>query len=147
MADASPRSLQVHRAHRTRRPRPTRALRSRGRPSRTGKSARGSGLRRRRRSAHGNPARRAAATRPRNRSLRCAPIPGSTISASKSRDPGTDLDGIYRGTVTIPRYSEPGTWHLLELNTYDQASNRTEEYGFFIADEGWPAAFTNTSPQ
>ena len=42
-----------------------------------------------------------------------------------TRISGTDMDGVYRVTVTLPQYSELGTWKVFVFTLRDQAGNET----------------------
>jgi hypothetical protein len=45
-----------------------------------------------------------------------------------SRISGTAANGVYRGTVTVPRYSRTGTWRLYNLYLYDAINSSTYYY-------------------
>jgi len=44
--------------------------------------------------------------------------------ANFRRVSGTALDGIYEGEVTLPQFSEPGTWRILSITLRDNARNQ-----------------------
>lgn len=54
-----------------------------------------------------------------------------------TRISGTDTDGVYRVTVTLPQYSELGTWKVFWFSLYDRAGNET----FLIEDNPHGDAF------
>jgi hypothetical protein len=67
---------------------------------------------------------------------------GASSAGSSFQDPfarisGTDLDGVYRETITIPQFSETGTWRLSYVIPIDKAGNQTS-YGADFAERGFP---------
>jgi hypothetical protein len=67
---------------------------------------------------------------------------GQQISGSFSkRISGTPLDGTYEATMTLPAYSEQGTWALAEwggLQLADKAGNRAYVNSATLAAAGHP---------
>jgi hypothetical protein len=57
---------------------------------------------------------------------------------------GTALDGIYVGTLNIPRYSAPGTWYVDTASVYDQAGTRRVQTGSDLAARGMTNSFEQT---
>lgn len=53
---------------------------------------------------------------------------------------GTPLDGRFRGYLTIPRYSEAGTWTLSSLILYDRTGNALQLDAAALAAGGFPNA-------
>lgn len=58
---------------------------------------------------------------------------------------GTALDGVYQTKVTLPKYSEGGTWYVSYLYLYDQAKNYRYLRGTDIKAKGLPSEFQVTS--
>jgi hypothetical protein len=65
------------------------------------------------------------------------------LDASK-RVSGTALDGVYRTTVTIPRYSEQGSWRVLSGYLTDTAGNSRSISGTDLDTAGMQSSFTQT---
>jgi large repetitive protein len=57
---------------------------------------------------------------------------------------GTALDGIYVGTLNMPRYSAPGTWYVDTASVYDQAGNTRVQTGSDLAARGMTNSFEQT---
>jgi hypothetical protein len=56
---------------------------------------------------------------------------------------GTATDGVYQYTMTVPQFSECGSWHVDYLMLVDQVGN-TESVSESQSDAaGFPASFTN----
>ena len=56
---------------------------------------------------------------------------------------GTSLDGIYTGTITIPQYSEQGTWSINSVHLEDNAGNVSTIYTSQLQADGFPSSFQN----
>jgi hypothetical protein len=59
---------------------------------------------------------------------------------------GTALDGIYVGTLNVPRYSAPGTWYVDTVSVYDQAGNVRVRTRIDLAARGMTSSFEQTGP-
>jgi hypothetical protein len=57
---------------------------------------------------------------------------------------GTALDGTYTQTVTVPRYSEQGTWNLVLVSATDNATNTRGYTGQALLDAVGAVGFTQT---
>ncbi|MFY3742448.1 Ig domain-containing protein [Anaeromyxobacter sp. Red801] len=58
-------------------------------------------------------------------------------------DSGDGLDGIYTFRVEVPRYSEPGTWHLDRIRMLDRAGNEATFGEQQVVALGIPTTFVN----
>jgi hypothetical protein len=56
---------------------------------------------------------------------------------------GTVLDGTYETTITLPQYSESGTWHLEYFLLLDDVGNRKDLSEDYFATLGFPTTFRN----
>ena len=73
-----------------------------------------------------------------------SPSDSQSISASFSsydRVSGTDLDGIYESSVTLPRNSEQGTWTFRSGSLYDRVGNRRGLSRADMTNLGFPVEF------
>jgi hypothetical protein len=61
-----------------------------------------------------------------------------------NRRSGTALDGIYVGTLNMPRYSAPGTWYVDTASVHDQAGNRRVQTRSDLAARGMTNSFEQT---
>jgi len=61
--------------------------------------------------------------------------------SSYERTSGSDLDGVYLRKMTLPRYSEPGTWKLDYISIYDKVGNRKRLSQEDSLALGFPAEF------
>jgi serine protease len=61
--------------------------------------------------------------------------------SSYERISGTDLDGVYEHKMTLPRYSEPGTWNLDYISIYDKVGNRKRLSFEDAVSLGFPTEF------
>ena len=66
-----------------------------------------------------------------------------TSFGPSSRISGTPQDGHYRSTITLPRYSEQGTWKLAHVGLVDMAGNRTSLSAADMQAAGLPTTFNN----
>ncbi|NYT02131.1 MAG: DUF11 domain-containing protein [Methanosarcinales archaeon] len=57
---------------------------------------------------------------------------------------GTDLDGVYVNRVTVPRYSEEGTWTLERLTLSDRVGNHRDLSRSDMISLGFPTEFRNS---
>lgn len=57
-----------------------------------------------------------------------------------SRIAGTDLNGTWEGSFTMPRFSEPGTWNILYVFVFDKAGN----YGLYSGPDLQATGLTTT---
>lgn len=71
--------------------------------------------------------------------------PSGTVrfSGAQKRISGDELDGIYTFTVEVPRYAEPGTWHLEVLSVSDRAGNSGGLWEPELVALGFPTTFVN----
>jgi DNA-binding beta-propeller fold protein YncE len=81
-----------------------------------------------------------------------SPSGNKAASACFSRVSGTATDGIYSGTVTIPAFTEPGTW-VAYAYIYDQVGNYhpystsdLQTAGFPTTLKNGPSPIANLSP-
>ncbi|MBE3123502.1 MAG: PKD domain-containing protein, partial [Planctomycetes bacterium] len=51
---------------------------------------------------------------------------------------GDDHDGVYQSAMTVPRYSEGGTWRLSGVGMYDRVGNTASYPGADLALRGFP---------
>ena len=58
---------------------------------------------------------------------------------------GTPLNGVWTGQITMPRYSEPGTWQVNFLSLKDSANNFTYLSAAQLQSMGLPSTITVTS--
>jgi len=75
-----------------------------------------------------------------------SPSGGQSASVSLSpndRISGDELDGVYEDEMTLPRYSEPGTWKLDYISLSDNVENRKRLSGDDAAAFGFPTTFRN----
>ncbi len=63
--------------------------------------------------------------------------------SSSERTSGNELDGIYERKITLPQYSEPGTWKLSSIELRDNVGNSEYIYGDDVAALGFPTTFRN----
>jgi hypothetical protein len=63
---------------------------------------------------------------------------------STSRISGTPQDGVYRTTMTLPQYSEPGTWTVQSFWLVDMAGNSKSLTAADMQAAGLPTTFTNS---
>ena len=74
---------------------------------------------------------------------------GQTAWASfqpSSRIPGTSpQDGVYRTTITLPQYSDQGTWTVSSFSLVDMAGNQTSLTAPDMHAAGMPTTFKQTS--
>jgi serine protease len=63
-----------------------------------------------------------------------------------SRISGNLQDGVYRTTVTVPRYSAFGTWTVDSFSLVDMVGNRTSMSASQMDAEGMPTTFQQTGP-
>jgi hypothetical protein len=61
-----------------------------------------------------------------------------------TRVSGNNLDGNYAFTVTVPKYSEQGTWHVFEIYLRDNVNNEIRYNESQLLALGYPTTFTNT---
>ena len=61
------------------------------------------------------------------------------------RNGGTLQDGLWQGTMTMPRFSEPGAWQLSVLDFFDGEGNRTFLTAADLSTLGLPTALQVTS--
>lgn len=52
-----------------------------------------------------------------------SPSRNKSLSTALYRTSGSALNGTYTGTITVPRYTEAGSWNLVNTVAYDMASN------------------------
>ena len=57
------------------------------------------------------------------------------------RQSGTALDGVYVGTLTMPRYSAPGTWYVDSVTVHDAAGNAGSQVRSQLAARGLSWSF------
>ena len=79
-----------------------------------------------------------------------SPSESQSISASFSswyRISGTDLDGIYECSVTLPRYSEQGIWTLYSVTLSDRVGNRRSLNKADMMNLGFPVEFEVVSKE
>jgi hypothetical protein len=62
-------------------------------------------------------------------------------SAGLNRESGTELDGTYEGSVTIPQYAEQGQWAIRGIQLYDQAGNTKWADTSSLQANGLPTTF------
>ena len=55
---------------------------------------------------------------------------------------GTINDGIYQGTITIPRFAETGTWHVFKVAFRDVVGNWHDYFEPELASLGFPTELT-----
>jgi len=67
----------------------------------------------------------------------------SVSFTSSDRISGNELDGVYEDTMTLPQYSEPGTWKLDYISLYDNVGNRKQLSKEDVAALGFPTTFRN----
>ena len=67
----------------------------------------------------------------------------SLYLSTSNRVSGTATDGMYEATVTVPRYSAPGTWSVSNAWLSDAAGN---SYSTMAADDGLAGIFEQTGP-
>ncbi|HPR65622.1 MAG TPA: SdrD B-like domain-containing protein, partial [Methanothrix sp.] len=75
-----------------------------------------------------------------------SPSDGQSVGVSLSsndRISGDELDGVYVDTMTLPQYSEPGTWKLDYISLTDSVGNRKRLSGDDAAALGFPTTFRN----
>ena len=60
-----------------------------------------------------------------------------------NRVSGTDLDGTYKDSMTVRKFSEQGTWAVRNANWVDNASNRAELSTADLVAMGFPTTFYN----
>ena len=63
--------------------------------------------------------------------------------SSSERTSGNELDGTYERTITLPQYSEPGTWRLSSIELRDNAGNWKYISGVEVEVLGIPTKFRN----
>jgi hypothetical protein len=56
---------------------------------------------------------------------------------------GDDLDGVYECKMTLPQYSEAGTWKLDYISVYDEVGNRRRLSYDDASNLGFPTTFQN----
>ncbi|ACG74587.1 Ig family protein [Anaeromyxobacter sp. K] len=66
-----------------------------------------------------------------------------SLFASPTQASGDGLDGIYTFTITAPRYTELGTWHLMGLQVSDNAGNVRSFPETELVSRGLPTTFVN----
>ena len=60
---------------------------------------------------------------------------------------GTNLDGTYNGTATIPAFTEPGTWTVYYVYVQDKVGNSHYYYPADLQALGFPTTLTVTSQE
>jgi hypothetical protein len=73
-----------------------------------------------------------------------SPSRGQTASAyfgPWTRSSGTDADGVYTNTITLPRFSETGVWALQSLSLKDVVGNTTNLMPADLQRLGFPTQF------
>ena len=60
---------------------------------------------------------------------------------------GSSTDGTYVGRLTLPQYSEKGTWRIYTVYLYDEVGNSREYRSAELAALGLPASFEVVSSQ
>ncbi|MDD3524534.1 MAG: SdrD B-like domain-containing protein, partial [Candidatus Cloacimonetes bacterium] len=63
--------------------------------------------------------------------------------SSSERTSGNGLDGIYERKITLPQYSEPGTWKLSSIELRDNVGNLKYISGDDVTALGIPTTFRN----
>ena len=63
--------------------------------------------------------------------------------SSYERTSGSELDGTYERKITLPQYSEPGTWRLSSIELRDNAGNWKYISGVEVEVLGFPTTFRN----
>jgi uncharacterized repeat protein (TIGR02543 family) len=68
------------------------------------------------------------------------------VSITSSDYSGTDSSGIFTFNITIPQYSESGTWSLYDIDIYDHLNQRLNytRTSSEIVDNGWNYTFEQT---
>jgi hypothetical protein len=56
---------------------------------------------------------------------------------------GTPLDGVYQGTLSLPAFSEAGTWAVTGVAIYDKAGNQALYSTAQLQTLGFPTTLTN----
>jgi hypothetical protein len=59
----------------------------------------------------------------------------------RERISGDKLDGVYQSTITMPAFSEQGTWKIDYLFLADNARNTGSVQGATLAAAGYPTTF------
>lgn len=67
--------------------------------------------------------------------VQVAPIYSSGLQS------GTALDGIYTGTLTVPRFAASGTWHVDSVTVHDNAGNAGSQIRSELAARGLSWSF------
>jgi hypothetical protein len=57
---------------------------------------------------------------------------------------GTMLDGVFRYDLTLPQFSEQGTWTVEYFLLVDQVGNTDRQYQGDLTAAGMPTTFTVT---
>jgi hypothetical protein len=72
-----------------------------------------------------------------------SPSQGQSLTAfgNWTRLSGNALDGVYQTEITVPAYSEQGTWFIPQVYLTDAAGNSTSISRDTLAGGGYPTTF------
>jgi len=65
----------------------------------------------------------------------------TTMLSGWQRTSGTALDGIYSGSLTLPRYAESGTWTVSYFSLHDEVGNYRTLNAANVSALGFPTSF------
>lgn len=66
----------------------------------------------------------------------------AVFSPYSDRISGDELDGVYQTTISVPQYSEGGTWRLAYFSIADDVGNTSNLTGENMVDLGFPVEIT-----
>lgn len=72
---------------------------------------------------------------------------GTQFNGTATRISGNALDGVYQGTITIPRYSQTGTYNINTVRLTDEVFNERFLSQSDVASQGFPTMFQVTGTQ
>src|SRR5436305_1073916 len=68
---------------------------------------------------------------------------GNTVWAGATLVSGTALDGVYEGNISLPVFSQAGTWTISEIAVRDKVGNHAGYFTPQLEASGFPTTFMN----